>query len=416
MDTLLPESDLIKRRRKRWLIAIAVLCALAVALWVTWVLLTPSLTRAEITTAVATTGNIENTITASGEILPEFEETITSSIDCSIRKVLRDEGATVQPGESILLLDKSQTEADLEKLRFQLASKQGDIERMKVDLAESYSDIQSNNVIKQLHIGNLSDEVENAKKLFDAGGGTREQIEQAELNLKVAQEEKKQLENQILAKQQTMKLDIKSSELAAEIQASDLHALERKLQLAGAQATRAGVITYVDKNIGSSVRQGETLARIADLSSFKVSGSLSDNYLDQLKPDMPAIVRVSDSLLRGRVDHVYPSVQGGLVGFDVVLDQAHQSSLRPHLKVDVYLVTATHTGVVKVSNGAAFRGGKTQDVFVLDNGRAYRRSVRIGLTNFDFVEIEQGLHPGDTVITSDMSEYKNIQELKIKMP
>ncbi|HTJ13111.1 MAG TPA: HlyD family efflux transporter periplasmic adaptor subunit [Dinghuibacter sp.] len=416
MDTPIQETELAKKRRKRWIVAAAALAILALALWATWILLTPSLTRADITTAVATTGNIENTITASGEVLPEFEETLTSSIDCSIRKVLKDEGATVEAGESILTLDKSQTEADLEKMRFQLASKQGDIERMKVDLGESYSDIQSNNAIKQLHIGNLSDEVENAKKLFEAGGGTREQIEQAELNLKVAQEEKKQLENQILAKQQTMKLDIKSSELAADIQASDLHALERKLELANATATRAGVITYVDKNIGSSVRQGETLARIADLSSFKVSGSISDNYLDQLKAGMPAIVRVNDTLLRGRVDHVYPSVQGGLVGFDVVLDRANEAKLRPHLKVDVYLVTAAHTGIVRVSNGAAFKGGKSQDVFVVDNGRAYRRSVTIGLSNFDYVEIVQGIHPGDTVITSDMSGYKTIQQLNIKNP
>lgn len=416
MDTPIQETELAKKRRKRWIVAAAALAILAIALWATWVLLTPTLTRADITTAVATTGNIENTITASGEVLPEFEETLTSSIDCSIRKVLKDEGATVEAGESILTLDKSQTEADLEKMRFQLASKQGDIERMKVDLGESYSDIQSNNAIKQLHIGNLSDEVENAKKLFEAGGGTREQIEQAELNLKVAQEEKKQLENQILAKQQTMKLDIKSSELAADIQASDLHALERKLELANATATRAGVITYVDKNIGSSVRQGETLARIADLSSFKVSGSISDNYLDQLKAGMPAIVRVNDTLLRGRVDHVYPSVQGGLVGFDVVLDRANEAKLRPHLKVDVYLVTAAHTGIVRVSNGAAFKGGKSQDVFVVDNGRAYRRSVTIGLSNFDYVEIVQGIHPGDTVITSDMSGYKTIQQLNIKNP
>src|ERR1700744_2614063 len=205
MDTPLPETDRIKRRRKRWIIAAAAVAVLAAALWGTWVLLSPSITRAEITTAVAATGNIENTITASGEILPEFEETITSPIDCSIGKVLQDEGATVQPGQSILILDKSQSEAELEKMRFQLASRQGDIERLRVDLAQSYSDIQSNNAIKQLHIGNLTDAVENAKKLFDAGGGTREQIEQAELNLKVAQEEKKQLENQILAKQQTMK-------------------------------------------------------------------------------------------------------------------------------------------------------------------------------------------------------------------
>jgi HlyD family secretion protein len=40
--------------------------------------------------------------------------------------------------------------------------------------------------------------------------------------------------------------------------------------------------------------------------------------------------------------------------------------------------------------------------------------VHIGLTNFDFVEIMDGVKPGDVVITSDMSEFKNAKELTLK--
>ncbi|TDX00557.1 efflux RND transporter periplasmic adaptor subunit [Dinghuibacter silviterrae] len=413
MDTALPASVTRKKRRNRLLWSILLPVCLGIAFWITWGFLTPSISRSTLITAVAGVGNMENTISASGEVLPEFEETLTSAIDCSIRKVLKDEGTKVHAGESILALDKSETQAELQKLTFQLASKQGDIDRLRVDLNQSYSDIQSNDAIKQLHIGNLKDAVENARRLYDAGGGTREDIEQAELNLKVAQEEKRQLESQIRSKQQTMQLDIKAAELAAQIQKSDLDALARKLKLADATATRDGVITYIDKNIGTAVKTGETLARIADLSSFKVSGSISDTYLDQLRGGMPAIIRINDTLLRGHVDNVYPSVQGGLVSFDVRLDQPGNAQLRPNLKVDVFLVTDTHNGVVRVANGAAFKGGKVQDIFVLKNGKAYRRTVRIGLTSFDFVEVQEGLQPGDTVIDSDMSDYKNTKQLDV---
>jgi HlyD family secretion protein len=52
------------------------------------------------------------------------------------------------------------------------------------------------------------------------------------------------------------------------------------------------VVTYVNKNIGATVHEGDALARIADLSSFKVNGSISDSYMDQLRNGMPVIVRV----------------------------------------------------------------------------------------------------------------------------
>ena len=81
------------------------------------------------------------------------------------------------------------------------------------------------------------------------------------------------------------------------------------------------------------------------------------------------------------------------------------------MKVDVYLVTATHSHVMMVSNGAAFKGANLQDIFVLNNGIAQKRTVHIGLTNFDNVEIKDGVKPGDVIITSDMSEYKNSKEV-----
>jgi HlyD family secretion protein len=120
-------------------------------------------------------------------------------------------------------------------------------------------------------------------------------IEQAELNLKVAQLEKKQLENEIKSKQQTMQIEIKEAEIALAIQENDLHELQRKLNLANIIATRSGVVTWINKNIGATVREGESLARIADLGSFKVNGSVSDNYMDQLHNGMPVIIRVNDT-------------------------------------------------------------------------------------------------------------------------
>jgi HlyD family secretion protein len=413
MDTEIT-AEVTSRKRKRFLLTlIAVIILLAGITWMIRSLLSSTLKRSEISTAVAEIGNVENTLNATGEVLPEFEEVIASPINASIQKVLLDAGSKVKAGESILTLDKSITQTDRDKLQFQLESKHSEIGKLKLDLNKSYFDIQSNNDIKQLHISNLADAVENARRLYNAGGGTREAIEQAELNLKVAQLEKKQLENEIKNKQQTMQIEIKEAEIAAAIQENDLKALQRKLSLASIVATRNGVITYVNKNIGATIKEGETLTRIADLNSFKVTGSLADTYLDQLRNGMSTIVRINDTQLRGRVVNIHPSVQNGIITFDIQLDEPGNRQLRPNMKVDVFLVTATDNHVTRVANGPAFKGSPTQDIFVVRQGKAERRTVEIGLFNFDFVEIKTGLRPGETVITSNMSDYKNATELTI---
>lgn len=414
MDTEIADEVALQKRKKTVIVSFIAIAVLILSVWLIRAYLKSSLSRSEITTAKVEIGNVENTINATGEVLPEFEEVITSPINASIKNVVMDAGAKVKAGQSILALDKSAAENDYTKLKFQLQTKKNEISKLKLDLNKSFYDIQSNNDIKQLRIGNLADAVENAKRLYKAGGGTREDIEQAELNLKVAQLEKKQLENEIINKQQTMQLEEKESEIAASIQENDLNELQRKLKLASVVATRSGVVTYVNKNIGANIKEGEMLARIADLSSFKVTGSLSDNYLDQLHNGMPVIIRINDTQLHGTVSNVHPSVQNGIITFDIQLDERNNKQLRPNMKVDVFLVTSVHNKVLRVANGPAFKGASPQDIFVLNNGKAERRTVHTGLSNFDYVELLDIVKSGDVVITSDMSEYKNSKELTIK--
>lgn len=414
MDTLIEEEVKAKRTKKTALVVVIAVLAIAIAVWLLRYSLATSLTKKDIATAVVETGNIENTISATGEVLPEFEEIITSPIKASIKNVLMDAGKNVQANESILTLDKAATQTELEKLKFQVEEKQNNVHKLKLELDKSFYDIKSNNDIKQLKINSLQADVENAKRLYKAGGGTKEDIEKAELDLKVAQLEKQQLENEIKSKQQTMQVEMKQSEIDAAIEQNDLNELQRKLNLANIITSRAGVITWINKNIGATVNEGDPLARVADLSSFKVQGSISDNYLDQLHAGMTAIIKINDEQIRGMVTNIYPTVQNGIVSFDIRLNEQNNKLLRPNLKTDVYLVTSSKTNVMRITNGAAFKGASTQDIFVLNNNVAIRRTVHVGMTNFDYVEIKDNVKPGDVIIISDMSNYKNSKEITIK--
>jgi HlyD family secretion protein len=372
-----------------------------------------SVKRSQVTIATVEWGMVDNTIAATGEVLPEFEEILTSPITATIKRALVDAGHPVAAGQSVLELDKGASELDYKKLTIQLESKRNSIHKLKLDLDQSFFELKSNNDIKQLRINSLQAAVENAKRLLQAGGGTREDVEQAELNLQVARLEKEQLEGQIRSKQLTMRADMREAEIAAQVQENDLLVLKRKLHLANLVASRAGIVTWINKNIGATVKEGESLARIADLSSFKVSGSISDNYIGELRREMPVVVKVGEVSLTGKIVNIYPAVQNGIVTFDVTLNGRSDPHLRSNMKVDVYLVTASRGHVLRVANGAAFRGPGRQDVFVVDKGMAVRRRVTVGMTNFDWVELLEHATPGEKIIITDLSEYKNTDVIQI---
>jgi HlyD family secretion protein len=157
------------------------------------------------------------------------------------------------------------------------------------------------------------------------------------------------------------------------------------------------------------------LARLADLASFKIIGSISDNYASQIRLNMPVVVRINNETVRGTITNINPSVSNNVLTFDVRLDNQNNAQFRPKMKVEVFLVTDSRSKIVRVANGAAFKGGSSQDIFVVrTDGKLERRTVKIGLQNFDFVEITEGVRVGEKVVISDMSSYKNVQEMEVK--
>jgi HlyD family secretion protein len=138
--------------------------------------------------------------------------------------------------------------------------------------------------------------------------------------------------------------------------------------------------------------------------------------MPQLQVGMPVIIRLNDNQIWGTILNIRPAVSNNTATFEVALDdQKAGAQFRPKMRTEIYPVTTAHKGVLRVQNGPAFKAVGVQDVFVLrPDGVAERRTVKTGLMNFDFIEIESGLKAGETVIVSDMSDFKNTREIKIK--
>lgn len=415
MDRALAPDILTRSRRKPWLIGLIALVGLIGALAGMRSLLKTSIEAAKIRTAVAQTGPVENTLNATGEVIPAYEQTITSPIRASIRRVLLTPGARVRPGQPIVELDKSLTRIEYEKLQDQLALKQNGIEQLRMKLDKNLYDADVNDQIKLLNINKLNAEVDNVRRLEKVGGQTPEDVTRAENALRIAQLEKKQLENDLTYNHRSMGVSLRESRLQVRIEGTNLKVLAQKLRQADILADRAGVLTWVNENVGSAVGEGEMLAKVADLGSFRVEGSCSDAYADQLRAGLPVIVRINETDLRGRVAQVKPSVQNNTIRFVVSLDDSHHASLRPNQKVEVFVVTNRSPRAVRVANGPAFKGKRKQYVYVVQaDNVARRREVEIGLTNFDWIEIKSGLQPGDRVILTDLSQYEHLEQLTIQ--
>jgi HlyD family secretion protein len=401
-------------RNRRWIMIALIIIAVVAALYLFRRSLGSTLESSRIRTATVEIGDVENTLTASGEIIPAYEQIFTSPIRASIKRILLTPGTRVQPGQPIVELDKSLTEIEAERYQDQLDLKLNSIEQLRMRLNKDLYDAEINDRIKSLNINKLKADLEDAKRLQKVGGGTAEDITRADNALKIAELEKKQLENDLKYNRESMSASLKETELGAQIEGKNLKELKHKLKMADIVADRKGVLTWVNENIGSSVNEGEMLAKVADLGSFRVEGNCSDVYADQVKTGLSVIIKMNEAVLRGQITQVKPAVKDGIISFVIQLDNARNESLRPNMKVEVYVVTNKSTRTIRVANGPAFTGKRKQFIYVLQNQTAYRREVETGLSNFDFIEIKSGLKTGEKVIVTDMNDYEHLEKISIQ--
>ena len=365
--------------------------------------------------ATAELGPIENTLTASGEVLPAFEQVITSPISAVIQEVLQSVGDEVAPGTSILKLDKSFSVLEYQKLQQELELKKNGIAKLKLELEKNFFDLQITDSTKALSVSQLEAELENARRLLKVGGGTQEEVDLAQLNLKIAQLEKRKLEHDLSIQKKQTETSLKELDIQSNIQLNELQIMEEKLRRAEVIALKQGILTWVNENLGTTVQEGETLARIADLGSYKVMGSCSDVFASRLYVGMRVLIQInSTERTEGRISNIRPTVENNIIRFDIQLDKPDHAALRPNMKVEVFMVTASKPQVVRVANGPAFSGASQQTLFVVQGDIALRRQVKVGLSNFDHVEIIDQLKPGESIIISDMDRYKDLKELKIR--
>jgi HlyD family secretion protein len=335
MDREIAPEYLQRRNSRRWLMGAIALVLLLTVLYAFRNTLRSSVEASRLRTAVVEVGDVENTLTASVEVIPAYEQIITSPIRAGIKRVLLTPGTRVVPGQAIVELDKTSTQIEFEKMQDQLALKRNSIEQLRLRLNKNLYDAQINDQIKSLNINKLRADYEDAKRLQKVGGGTGEDVTRAENALRVAELEKEQLENDLSYNRESMGASLRETQLGAQIEEKNLLELRHKLRRADIVADRKGVLTWVNENIGSSVGEGEMLARVAGLGSFRVEGTCADVYSDQLKAALSVIVKLNETTLRGTITQVKPVVKNGVVEFVVQLDDPQNASLGPNLKAEV---------------------------------------------------------------------------------
>jgi HlyD family secretion protein len=396
--------------RGRWLLGGALVVVLLI-LFREW--LAPSLSPSEIRTARVERGPVSTEVQAAGTIVPVNERVLISPITSSIAEVYLPLGSTVHTGDPILKVDSTQVETALARLADQLRLKDLEIEGLKQQQQRALQELHNREALAQVDLANQKVIVERYDTLIEANVVSRFDYDTARLNAQKTELQLQQLAQQVA---DTITADTNALEQRAverQLLAQQLAEQETLLHDATLRASSNGIITVLMSDIGQNVAAGAELARISDLSSYRVDATLSDFYLHQISVGMLVTLDLGNGSLGGHLEQILPAVDNGTIRLRITLDEPGNAQLKPNLRVEAGIVTDSRHEGLRVTNGVVFNGAGLQNVFVVQNAVAVKRQVEVGLSNSDHVEIVRGLAEGDEIIISDMTEYQHLDKVGI---
>jgi beta-lactamase regulating signal transducer with metallopeptidase domain len=166
---------------------------------------------------------------------------------------------------------------------------------------------------------------------------------------------------------------------------------------------------------GAMLRQVRGLGKLvsAEDSTLVARITLPVYLTVDVRPNQSATVDTRMGLVKGHVVGINPS--GDTCSIDVALDAALPARATVGLSVDATMDIEKLENVLYVGRPVHGDANTTIGLFKIskDGLEAQRVSVKLGRSSVNTIEILDGLQPGDKIILSDMSDYDNVDRIRL---
>ena len=361
-----------------------------------------------------TVGTYEDFIPLRGRLVPSSTVYLDAIEGGRVERVMVEDGATVEAGAPIVLLSNTNLQLEVLSREAAVTEQLNNMRTIELQLEQNRLSHRRSLVEIDYQITRLTRSVERQKDL-----ASRELVSQMTIE---------DLEDELAYYRNRREVTVESQATDARLQAEQL----RQLREAGAQleagltlarrnlddlnvrAPVAGKLSGFNSEIGQSIARGGRLGQIDDPDHFKLTAGIDEFYLGRVDLEQVAIADHDGRSLDLRVAKIYPQVNNGQFEIDMRFSE-QPADLRRGQTLQIRLTLGDNSDAVLIPNGSFYQETGGSWVFVVspDGSEAVRRSVRLGRRNTDFIEVLDGLEPGERVITSPYTSFTNMDRLAI---
>jgi HlyD family secretion protein len=417
MDIQRPSNAKAKKIKRALYVTVAVVVIAGVTLGLSRLKpAAPSVDRGTVWTDTVKRGPMLREVRGLGTLVPLDIHWIAALTTARVDKIVIRPGHLVEPNTVILEMSDPAVAQTLLDAEYQFKGAQADLANLKVQVNSELLSQKANEASVRSDYEQAATDHELNYKLHQEGLGSEKdeklskvRAEQLKIRIGLEEERTRVAADSAAARIQAQEAHVEQARAMYELRKSQADALH-------VRAGITGVLQLLPVDVGQSVAVGTNIARVADPKKLKAEIKIAETQAKDIVIGQNATVDTRNGIVKGHVIRIDPSVVNGTVTVDVGIDDPLPLGARADLSVDGTITLENLADVLYVGRPVHGQTDATISLFKVmpDDSDAERVNVKLGRNSVNTVEILSGLKVGDKVILSDMSQWDNVDRIRLK--
>ncbi|MEK8033793.1 efflux RND transporter periplasmic adaptor subunit [Ideonella sp. DXS29W] len=373
---------------------------------------TDSISLARLAVATVERGALVRDVAGEGKVVAAVSPTLYAGSAGAVSVAVKA-GERVKRGQPLARIASPELSARLAQERSNADALQSEALRAEADARQQRALAQGQLDISAIAYKTAQNELARQTQAFEAGATARAQVDQAKDAVDRAAVSLKQAQEMLNLKDDATRFELQAKRQAFERQ----HLLVKDIER---QADELTVRSPIDGQVGQlfvsdqmSVAKDAKLLTVVDLSQLEVQMQVAESFARELQPGMPGEISGNGQRWKGVVSSVSPEVVNSEVAARLRFDGALPEQLRQNQRLSVRVLLDQRDNVLKVARGSFVDEGGGRWAYVIRDGVAEKRPVRLGAQSLSQVEVLEGLQPGDRVVTSGADNFRGAERITV---
>lgn len=414
-DKVLRATGSLARLRSRLPVVLALAVSIVLLLWMfaRWSSAERSVDLQRVRIAEVTRGTLIRDAAVEGRLVAAVSPTLYASSPGTVTLRVQA-GAAVKRGDVLLELESAELSNELSRESATLASLEAEVGRQKI-LADK-ARLTARKTLDEAEVTLLGAQrdLQRSERGYALGAISEIDVLRARDAARTAEIRRAHAEAETALESQSVRFDLTTHVQSLERQRLMVANLQRRvdeLLVRSPVDGMVGTVAVVDRAV---VAINAPLVTVVDLSRLQVELEVAQSYADDIGIGMPVQVQFGSAEAAMHVVAISPEVVDNRVRVRVDFDAEVPGGLRQNQRVNGRLQFETRDDVLMLARGPFMEvdGGRT--AWVVNEGVAAKRTVRLGVSSTTAVEVLDGLQAGDRVVIAGIDLFSDAERVRLR--